>query len=41
MPETRLPSEADLDRAMAFISKAWRRMVEMMVEFQREMGRKN
>jgi hypothetical protein len=41
MPETRLPSEADLDRAMAFISKAWRRMVEMMAEFQREMGHKN
>jgi hypothetical protein len=41
MPETRLPSEADLDRAMVFISKAWRRMVEMMAEFQRDMGRKN
>jgi hypothetical protein len=40
-PETRLPSDADFERAMTFLTKAWRRMVEMMADLQRDMRRKN
>jgi hypothetical protein len=42
-PNTSLnvPSEADLDRMMAFIAKAWRKMVEMMADVQRDIQRKN
>lgn len=40
-PAVRLPTDAELDRAMAFIEKAWRRMVEMMVDLQRDIQRKN
>jgi hypothetical protein len=32
-----LPSDAELNRAMAFIEKVWKRMVEMIVSTQKEM----
>lgn len=34
------PSDAELDRVMAFIERVWRRLVEMMADFQRDMQRK-
>jgi len=34
------PSDAELDRMLGFIEKVWRRLVEVMVEFQRDMQRK-
>jgi hypothetical protein len=37
----KLPSEADLDRAIAFMRNVWRRLVELMVDFQRDMQRKS
>jgi len=39
VPETRIPTEAELDRVLSFLTKAWRRMVEMMAEVQRDMDR--
>jgi hypothetical protein len=38
-PETlpRLPSDAELDRAMAFMKNVWRRLIEMMADLQRDM----
>ena len=35
--DLRMPSDADLDRAMSFLEKAWRRLVEMVQRLQREM----
>ena len=32
-------SEADLDRAYTFVKNAWRRLVDMMVDLQRDMQR--
>jgi hypothetical protein len=32
-----LPSDAELNRAMAFVEKVWKRMVEMIVTTQKEM----
>jgi hypothetical protein len=40
IPETRLPTEAEFERAMSFLAKAWRRMVEMMVDLQRDIDRR-
>ena len=37
----RLPSDAELDRAMAFMKKVWRRLIEMMADLQRDMQRKS
>jgi hypothetical protein len=39
-PSLKLPTEADLDRAVAFMKDIWRRLVEMMVELQRDIQRK-
>ena len=39
-PSLKLPSDAEIDRVMGFIEKIWRRLVEMMVDFQRDMQRK-
>ena len=36
-----LPSEADLDRAFAFMKNVWRRLVDMMVDLQRDIQRKS
>jgi hypothetical protein len=33
--------EAELDRAIAFVKKVWRRLVEMMVDLQRDIQRKS
>jgi hypothetical protein len=35
-----LPSEADIDRAFTFVKNAWRRLVDMMVDLQRDVQRK-
>jgi hypothetical protein len=35
--ELKLPSNAELERMMAFMEKVWRRLVEMMVSIQRDM----
>jgi hypothetical protein len=35
------PAEADLDRAIAYMKYVWRRLVEMMVELQRDIQRKS
>jgi len=35
-----LPSDAELNRAMAFVEKVWKRMVEMIVTTQRDMMNK-
>jgi hypothetical protein len=40
-PSVKTPTDAELDRMMAFIEKVWRRLVEMMVDFQRDMQRKS
>ena len=40
-PSLKLPSEAEIDRAMAFMKNVWRRLVEMMVELQRDIQRKS
>jgi hypothetical protein len=36
-PDLKLPSDADLDRAMSFLERAWRRLVDMVQNLQREM----
>jgi hypothetical protein len=38
-PETspKLPTDAELDRAMAFMKNVWRRLIEMMADLQRDM----
>jgi hypothetical protein len=40
-PTPKMPSDAELDRVLAFIEKVWRRLVEMMVDFQRDIQRKS
>lgn len=35
--EPKMPSDADLDRAFAFMKKVWRRLVDMMNDVQRDM----
>ncbi len=40
-PSLKLPSEAEVDRALAFMKDIWRRLVEMMVELQRDIQRKS
>jgi len=34
------PGDAEIERMLGFIEKVWRRLVEVMVEFQRDMQRK-
>jgi hypothetical protein len=36
-PRVSLPSDAELNRMMAFIEKVWKRMMEMIVATQRDM----
>jgi hypothetical protein len=36
-----LPSEADIDRAFTFVKNAWRRLVDMMADLQRDAQRKS
>ena len=40
-PRVALPSDAELDRLMAFIEKVWRRFVEMILNVQRDMTKKS
>ncbi len=40
-PNAEGPTEAELDRVLSFMEKVWRRLVEMMVELQRDMQRKS
>jgi hypothetical protein len=40
-PTPKLPSEAELDRAIEFVKKVWRRLVEMMIDLQRDIQRKS
>jgi hypothetical protein len=35
------PTEAELDRALTFMKNVWRRLVDMMVDLQRDMQRKS
>jgi hypothetical protein len=35
----KLPSDVDLDRALSFLQRAWRRMVEMVQQMQRELNK--
>jgi hypothetical protein len=39
-PSAKAPSDAEFDRVMAFFERVWRRLVEMMADFQRDMQRK-
>jgi hypothetical protein len=36
-PRAQLPSDAELNRVMAFMEKVWKRMVEMIVATQKDM----
>ena len=38
--EPKMPSEADLDRALAFMKHVWRRLVDMMNDLQRDIQKK-
>jgi len=40
-PEFKLPSDADVDKLMSFLEKAWRRLLEMGREVQKDVERKN
>jgi hypothetical protein len=37
----KMPSDAEIDRALAFMKNIWRRLVEMMVDLQRDIQRKS
>lgn len=39
-PTIRLPTQADVDRAMALIEKIWRRFIEMIVSVQQDLQKK-
>lgn len=39
-PELKLPSQADVDRMMSFMENVWRRMVEMITNFQKDLLKK-
>jgi len=38
-PEVKVPSDAELDRVMSVFERIWRRLVEMMVNLQRDLNR--
>jgi hypothetical protein len=35
-----MPSDAELDRAFSFMKNVWRRLVDMMVDLQRDIQKK-
>src|SRR3954464_4136969 len=39
--EPKMPSDAELDRAFAFMKNVWRRLVDMMVDLHRDMQKKS
>jgi hypothetical protein len=40
-PELKLPSDAEVDKVIAFLEKVWRRLVEMGRTVQKDVERKN
>ena len=38
--EPKMPSDAELDRAFSFMKNVWRRLVDMMVDLQRDIQKK-
>ena len=40
-PELKLPSDAEVDKVVSFLEKAWRRLLEMGREMQKDVERKN
>jgi hypothetical protein len=40
-PELKLPSDAEVDKVVAFLEKVWRRLVEMGRNVQKDVERKN
>ena len=40
-PTAKLPSDAEFDRIMGFVERMWRRLIEIMVELQRDMQKKS
>jgi hypothetical protein len=39
--EPKMPSDAELDRAFSFMKNVWRRLVDMMIDLQRDMQKKS
>ena len=40
-PELKLPSDAEVDKVISFLEKAWRRLLEMGREAQKDVEKKN
>jgi hypothetical protein len=40
-PDAKPPSQTELDRVLNFVERVWRRLVEMMVDLQRDMQPKS
>jgi hypothetical protein len=40
-PELKLPSDAEVDKVISFLEKAWRRLLEMGREVQKDVERQN
>ena len=40
-PRLQVPSDADLNKVVTFIEKVWRRLVEMIVNLQKDVLRKS
>jgi hypothetical protein len=40
-PELKLPSDAEVDKVISFLEKAWRRLLEMGREVQKDVEKKN
>lgn len=38
-PDAGRPGDADLERALNFVERAWRRLIEMMTSLQRDLGK--
>jgi hypothetical protein len=38
--EPKMPSEIEIDRAISFMRSVWRKLVDMMIDLQRDMQRK-
>jgi hypothetical protein len=39
--EPKMPSDAELDRAISFMKNVWRKLVDMMVDLQRDIQKKS
>jgi hypothetical protein len=40
-PELKLPSDAEVDKVISFLEKAWRRLIEMGRTLQKDLEKKN